>query len=256
MNALWPSSRAASDGGKPSKPDDEVASAESPDHGIDQSDNAPQEPPPPPPSRPPLSRNQSPPEPPPPAPMPPSSSANAQPPTDSLSLMQLRRIVADFNRGDPVAYDFVYADTGPHAEEIDEWFVYQFWQWVRLNAAQRAFEWQWQHEYQAQKSWDEADDELKTKFVNEALEGIFSKESTQRSGAIGKLLYLVLGRWGDTAEAPPSSANLKSSASASQLGAIRAGVEFLTSMGALPTIWQALRNSFEVFWYVNLIGVT
>ncbi|MBE3042599.1 hypothetical protein IMZ48_08490, partial [Candidatus Bathyarchaeota archaeon] len=88
---------------------------------------------------------------PPPAPAPPQSSGppgsmTVQQATDSLSLIQLRRLVNDMRQADPVAYDFTYSDTGPHGEEIDEWFVYMVWQWIRLNGIQRTFEWQWQEE--------------------------------------------------------------------------------------------------------------
>jgi hypothetical protein len=162
--------------------------------------------------------------------------------------MQLRRIVAEVNRFEPVAYDFLYADTGPQAEEIDEWFVYQFWQWVRLNAAQRAFEWQWQHEYRSRTSWEEADLELRSRLVREAIEGVVSDEPAQRSPAVGKILYLVLGRWGDTATAGPVGDGRKSAASASQLAAIGDGVKLLTAVDGIQVIWKALRSSFELLW--------
>jgi len=120
----------------------------------------------------------------------------------SLTLQQLRRIVAEVHRAEPLAYDFQYADMGPNAEEIDEWFVYQFWQWVRLNAAQRAFDWHWENENDgeaAASSWDGADNETRTRFVRAAIAGVQSNDAALRSASIGKLVYLVLGRWGDTA---------------------------------------------------------
>ncbi|KAL2256768.1 hypothetical protein VTK26DRAFT_1152 [Humicola hyalothermophila] len=74
-------------------------------------------------------------------------------PQDSLSLAQLRRFVAEFPaRTDVVAYDYVYEDTGPIGEEIDEWFMYNFWQWVRLNAANRAFHSAWARIFPAPSS--------------------------------------------------------------------------------------------------------
>ncbi|GKT85004.1 LOW QUALITY PROTEIN: required for hyphal anastomosis [Colletotrichum tofieldiae] len=182
----------------------------------------------------------------PPAPMPPAPSDQPQP-TDSLSLLQLRRIVAEFSRGEPVAYDFVYNDMGSHDEEIDEWFVYQFWQWVRLNAAQRAFEWQWQHEYDIQTTWEETEHQTRAKFTQDALGGLQAKDPAQRSASIGKVLYLVLGRWGDTST-PATVGDRRSAASATQLEAIRSSITFLTSLDGIATVWKALQNCFDVFW--------
>ncbi|KAF6805251.1 hypothetical protein CSOJ01_09627 [Colletotrichum sojae] len=251
MNSLW-SSRAANDGAGASKqppPTGDVADAVVADVGPEPTNK----PPPPPPSRPPLQRNTSAPTPGsssapiPPAPMPPSAFNDTQPPTDSLSLHQLRRIVAEFSRGDPVAYDFFYSDAGAHDEEIDEWFVYQFWQWVRLNAAQRAFEWQWQHEYGIQTSWEETEYEQRAKFTQDALDGLQAKEPAQRSASIGKLLYLVLGRWGDTST-PATVGDRRSAASATQLEAIRSSITFLTSLDGVATVWSAVQSCFDVFW--------
>ncbi|KAI8298691.1 Striatin-interacting protein 1 [Colletotrichum sp. SAR11_59] len=178
--------------------------------------------------------------------MPPAPADQPQP-TDSLSLLQLRRIVAEFSRGEPVAYDFVYSDMGSHDEEIDEWFVYQFWQWVRLNAAQRAFEWQWQHEYDIQTSWEETDYETRAKFTRDALGGLQVREPAQRSASIGKLLYLVLGRWGDTST-PATVGDGRSAASSPQLEAIRSSITFLTSLDGIATVWEAVQSCFDVFW--------
>ncbi|KAF5506611.1 Striatin-interacting protein 1 [Colletotrichum siamense] len=256
MNSLWSSRGAANDGAGPAKqpppppnPTGDVADAVVADVGsIAESAN----PPPPPPSRPMLQRNSSAPTPAPvpapvpPAPMPPAPADQPQP-TDSLSLLQLRRIVAEFSRGEPVAYDFVYSDMGSHDEEIDEWFVYQFWQWVRLNAAQRAFEWQWQHEYDIQTSWEETDYETRAKFTRDALGGLQVREPAQRSASIGKLLYLVLGRWGDTST-PATVGDGRSAASSPQLEAIRSSITFLTSLNGIATVWEAVQNCFDVFW--------
>ncbi|EQB47947.1 hypothetical protein CGLO_12864 [Colletotrichum gloeosporioides Cg-14] len=256
MNSLWSSRGAANDGAGPAKqppppptPTGDVADAVVADVGpIAESAN----PPPPTPSRPMLQRNSSAPTPAPvpapvpPAPMPPAPADQPQP-TDSLSLLQLRRIVAEFSRGEPVAYDFVYSDMGSHDEEIDEWFVYQFWQWVRLNAAQRAFEWQWQHEYDIQTSWEETDYEMRAKFTRDALGGLQVREPAQRSASIGKLLYLILGRWGDTST-PALVGDGRSAASSPQLEAIRSSISFLTSLNGIATVWEAVQNCFDVFW--------
>ncbi|RCI08683.1 hypothetical protein L249_4856 [Ophiocordyceps polyrhachis-furcata BCC 54312] len=246
MNSLWPS-RVAPDSAKPTvdvEDTGEVAESQIP---------SPERPLIPPlPMRPGLTRNSLQPGPPQQQPPPPGPALGRgkQPvpaPTDSLSLIQLRRIVAEVNRAEPAAYDFVYADTGSNTDEIDEWFVYQFWQWVRLNAAQKAFEWHWNLESGGSVTWDEADDDTRTKFVQAAIAGVQSNDAALRSASIGKLVYLVLGRWANTA-IPSESTGDRSVASGPQLQAIKAGVECLSSLEGLPVIWESLRNCFEMHW--------
>ncbi|KPM35196.1 hypothetical protein AK830_g11386 [Neonectria ditissima] len=246
MSNLWPS-RPQQEASQSATPTDDVADTGEVADVSSEPEQTDLPPVPAPPSRPGLQRNTMQSAPPPAAPMAPPP-PNGHNPTDSLSLVQLRRIVAEFNRADPVAYDFEYSDMGPHPEEIDEWFVYQFWQWVRLNSAQRAFEWHWQHEFNAQNAWDDADNDTRTRFIQAAIAGVQSNDAALRSASIGKLVYLVLGRWGDTAMTNATSGDNKSVASISQLQAIKAGVECLTSLEGLPVIWETLRNSFELHW--------
>lgn len=180
-------------------------------------------------------------------------------PTDSLSLQQLRRLVAEQHHQEPLAYDFEYSDMGPHAEEIDEWFSYNFREWVRLSSAQRAFEWHWDNEgggageatgegSGSGTAWDDADNDTRTRFIRAAIAGVQSNDAALRSASIGKLVYLVLGRWGDTAMPNATPGDSRSAASISQLQAIKAGVECLTSLEGLPVVWEALRNNFELHW--------
>ncbi|RYP27790.1 hypothetical protein DL767_007502 [Monosporascus sp. MG133] len=201
------------------------------------------------PVRPQFQRNQSQPNPPAQTP-PPAANQPSQPP-DSLSLAQLRRIVSEIHETEPVAYDFVYSDTGPHAEEIDEWFVYQFWQWVRLNAAQRAFEGQWERltgGKTCEAPWEEASAETRTKFVQQALDGVSSAEPAFRANAVGRLVYLVLGRWADTAgqvQLQLDRSKIRTVATQSQLDAMKSSVKMLAELGGIPVIWTALCDTYE-----------
>ncbi|RYP72161.1 hypothetical protein DL771_004395 [Monosporascus sp. 5C6A] len=201
------------------------------------------------PARPQLQRNQIQPNPPAQTP-PPTTNQPSQPP-DSLSLAQLRRIVSEIHGTEAIAYDFVYSDTGPHAEEIDEWFVYQFWQWVRLNAAQRAFESQWEQLAGGRTSeapWEEASAETRTKFVQQALDGVSSTEPAFRANAVGRLVYLVLGRWADTAglvQLQLDRSKIRTVATQGQLDAMKSGVKMLAELGGIPVIWTALCDTYE-----------
>ncbi|KAH7264039.1 hypothetical protein B0J15DRAFT_489801 [Fusarium solani] len=253
MSNLWPS-RAAQDGAQPLTPTEDVTdTGEVTDMAGETEQHELPPVPAPPLARPPLQRNAlqgAPPA----APMAPPPANGPPNPTDSLSLQQLRHIVAEFNRSEPVAYDFEYTDLGPHAEEIDEWFNYQLPQWVRLSAAQRAFKWHWQHEFRAQDEWDDADNDTRARFIQAAIAGVQSNDAALRNASIGKLVYLVLGRWNDTAMSNATPGDSRSVASKSQLQAIKAGVECLTSLEGLPVIWEALRNSFEVHWSGEPLG--
>ncbi|GKU16528.1 unnamed protein product [Fusarium langsethiae] len=254
MSNVWPSG-APQDDAQPDAPIEDVAdTGEIADlAGEAEQPDLPPVPAPPTTVRPPLQRNilQGVP---PAAPMAPPTSNDQPPATDSLSLQQLRHIVAEFNRAEPVAYDFEYTDIGTHAEEIDEWFNYQLTQWTRLNAAQGAFKWHWQHEARSQDSWDDADNDTRTRFVQTAIAGVQSNDAALRSASIGKLVYLVLGRWNDTAMPNATPGDSRSVASISQLQAIKAGVECITSLDGLPVIWEALRNNFELQWSGEPLG--
>lgn len=175
-----------------------------------------------------------------------------QQPPDSLSLAQLRRIVAEFPHKEPIAYDYVYTDMAPIEEEIDEWFVYNFWQWVRLNTAQRNFYHEWAGVFPDERPWKETEERDRRAFVKTLLADVASPDASRRSGVIGALMYLVLGRWMESVEEPvlPSlnDTKVKSAATPSQLTAMKAGVELLAECGGIPVVWDAFRKGFEPFW--------
>lgn len=203
-----------------------------------------------PPVRPPLARNTSQPVPPP-APQAPVQQAvpmTVQQATDSLSLMQLKKMVAEIRQADPVAYDFDYSDMGPHGEEIDEWFSYLMWQYMRLNGIQKTFEWQWSEEYGKGLQWDQVDEKIRRKFVRDAIREI--KSGDYRESGIAKMVYLVLGRWGDTATFVSAEDGTKCEASAPQLAAITAGVKLFSARDGPSVLWEVLRDKFDMFWCV------
>ncbi len=98
------------------------------------------------------------PQPPPPhQPPPPPAPQQVGNPNDSLSLMQLKRIVTDFPKADPTSYAFTYADTATFEEEVDEWFSYNEAEYRRLNRARATFERRWKKFIG--KSWVDPDTE-------------------------------------------------------------------------------------------------
>ncbi|KAI1342019.1 N1221-domain-containing protein [Xylariaceae sp. FL0016] len=239
MNSLWPS-RAANDGGDGAKVPVDVADTGVADAGLTPTAESSA----PPPGRPPLQRNQSQPAP---ISQPPPPPTN-QPP-DSLSLAQLRQFVSEFPKAEADAYAFKYTDTGPHAEEIDEWFSYTFWQFVRLNNAQRAYESQWEHDmaaHETELTWDQASQDVRSQFILQALNSLGSNEFVVRSAAVGRLMYLVLGRWADTA-GPFLGDKSKSRtfATPTQLAGMKASVQLVAKSGGVAKIWEALRAAIE-----------
>lgn len=198
---------------------------------------------------------------------------------DSLSLAQLRRIVAEFPHSEPVAYDYVYTDMGPLDEEVDEWFTYNFWQWVRLNAANRAFQSAWTRLFPPRPgpgsgpstegapsgvTWEGDDDDNgdddnggpgapRRLFVRRMLEGLRSADRAVRAEAVGAVVYVVLGRWSETVKAVGVLTGLadgkkRSAATQPQLRAMKEGVRLVAECGGIEIVWEALRKQFELFW--------
>lgn len=198
-----------------------------------------------------------------------------QGPQDSLSLAQLRRIVAEFPRAEPIAYDYVYTDMAPLDEEVDEWFMYNFWQFVRLNAATRAFYSAWGRLFPSFEDfegdggggvgdnagvsgWDDDADgggpQRRVMFVKRVLEGVQSGDRIARAEAVGALVYLVLGRWTETVKgagilgSDVLEGKARSAATGQQLAAMREGVRLVAECGGLEVVWDLLRAGFELFW--------
>ncbi|KAI0977151.1 hypothetical protein F4678DRAFT_4264 [Xylaria arbuscula] len=247
MNPLWPP-KPASDGSEATRNPVDVADTGVADigPGLPRTTTTATPPSNPLPVRPAPQRNQFPPNPP---SQPPPAAPNTQL-ADSLSLAQLRRIVSEFPRAEAAAYDFEYADTASHAEEIDEWFSYQFWQFVRLVNAQRAYESQWEHDLAAKEEevvWDEAAEDIRTAFIRQALSEIASDDTAVSTAATGKLVYLALGRWVDTAGlATGNTPKLRTLATPRQLAAIKTSVEAIAGLGGIPVVWLALRNVLDI----------
>lgn len=261
MNSLWPS-KAAPDGADPSDAaaktlddviDNSIADVgpsagagtgieATPEAGGIQSTPSPTSP-----SRPVMQRDQA-------AESPPAAAKQQVPvqPADSLSLAQLRRLVSELPRTEAVAYDFDYTDTGPHAEEIDEWFQYQLRQWMRLDAAQKDFESNWDDEISAnydEVTWEEAAPDLRVQYVKGLLAAMQSSVSAPRAQGVARITYIVLGRWSETARSPTGDkSKLRSMASQSQLAGIRSGVEAVHAAGGLPVIWEALQSAVAAIW--------
>lgn len=180
----------------------------------------------PPPGRPPMRRDSSVP---PPSqsssiPLPPSSSAPPPPapaspadnndgvgnPTDSLSLVQLRRLVTEMPRVEPTPYAFVYQDAASLPEELEEWFAYSVEERARILKAQSSFaaewgahnNWVFTGDEEGALDWVKTSAERRMEFMKKLLAGLQDADLDKRLRQLEALVYLILGCWHETAGIP------------------------------------------------------
>ena len=223
--------------------------------------------------RPQLQRNQ--PQPPPPhQPPPPPAPQQANNPNDSLSLMQLRRIVTEFPKIEPTSYAFAYSDTATFEEEVDEWFSYNEAEFKRLHRAKDTFERRWKKF--SGKPWLESDKKEREQFVEQEVEDLRDVELRRRCKGLQTILHIILGVWDETAglkstdttepenqgkEAPPepqdekdgseySGTKPKTTATESQIKQMKTGVLFVAQAGGITVLYQVMQNAFKCLWFV------
>lgn len=199
-------------------------------------------------ARPQLARNQ--PAPPPPhQPPPPPAPQQIGNPEDSLSLQQLRKIVTEFPRPDPVAYAFEYADTAPFEEEIDEWFSYHDAEAIRLKIARYTFERRWK-KVAAGRSWESSPYDLRKAFVEKEIHGLSSSSLQKRCKSLQALLQIVLGVWHETAGASTETSEKfrRSVATQPQLEAMHQGVMLLTECDGISRMYDVMKRAFDKLW--------
>ena len=214
-------------------------------------------------SRPVLRREGSAPPPPqqPPPPSPQQSEEEAGNSTDSLSLLQLRRLVTDLPKLEPTAYAFTYGDTRAFSEELEEWFQYTEEDRCLLSNAKVAFDEEWEA-FQAvnlgsspeQSSWIEVQDVVREAFVSKTLRGLDQPDLLRRAASVQCLTYIALGVWGDTAglstengESQEKGINTEQKhdtyeKSALQIRWIRNGAGLLRRLGAPGILFDSMRK--------------
>jgi hypothetical protein len=218
--------------------------------------------------RPQLQRNQ--PQPPPPhQPPPPPAPQQIGNPQDSLTLMQLRRIVTEFPKSDPTSYAFTYTDTATYEEEVNEWFSYNEAEFKRLFRAKNTFSRRWKKF--SRRPWLDADRIDRLNFVKQEVEGLSSSTLRSRCKSLQTILHIILGVWDETAglkieesdqkgketaseetEDEPSDRakelKTKTKASKPQLDHMSQGIELLADSGSIPALFQVMREAFKRLW--------
>lgn len=197
-------------------------------------------------ARPQLARNQ--PQPPPPnQPPPPPAPHQVGNPNDSLSLMQLRRIVTEFPKIDPTAYAFEYSDTASLAEEIDEWFSYNEAEYRRLQRAKETHS--RRYKKFARKEWLESDDEERRRFVEKEIKGLQATDLRRRCKSLQTILHVILGVWNETAGGLQyGGSTSKTKASISHLDHIKKGILLVAEAGGISSLYQVMQNAFKLLW--------
>lgn len=217
------------------------------------------------PSRPGLQRGNSIPTPAPlhlPPPAPPAPPQDAGQPTDSLSLMQLRKLVDNLPKVEPTPYSFTYEDASSFEDELEEWFSYSVEEQAMLLKAHTSFSLEWGtyngSTYEGGSiDWDKMSEEQKNEFVTYLLGDIQKSDPVTRLKKLEALVFILLGCWyesgglptaednGDvasqastsTSEGAPASPYAKSGL---QADLIRKNARLLVECGGLQTIADAM----------------
>ncbi|OBT56190.1 hypothetical protein VE04_04063 [Pseudogymnoascus sp. 24MN13] len=171
-------------------------------------------------------------------------------PDDSLSLLQLKRIVSDFPRVEPTSYAFTYADTASFEEEIDEWFGYANTESLRVNRARVCWGGRWKQS--SKKLWMEEERSVKSEFVRKECEGL-KGEAGGRRKSLQRIMHILLGVWDESAGTAKPLAHasrdmgvgeeepqIRSQATKSQVDAMKDGVALVTECGGVAAAFQAM----------------
>ncbi|KAK8199988.1 uncharacterized protein BKA78DRAFT_243642 [Phyllosticta capitalensis] len=164
------------------------------------------------PTRPPLRRDKSAPAPqrlPPPAPPAPPYEPGHQP-TDSLSLLQLKKLVTDMPRVEPTPYAFEYDDASSFAQEIEEWFSYSLEEQAMLLKSLSSFVEEWvalgdgtlsnlaAYE-QGEMDWCKVEPTTRERLVRKLVGTLSQSDKDAHLRSLEALAYIALGCWHETA---------------------------------------------------------
>ncbi|KAF2145988.1 uncharacterized protein K452DRAFT_355474 [Aplosporella prunicola CBS 121167] len=210
------------------------------------------------PARPPLKREKSVPAPqrlPPPAPPAPAFEAGHQP-TDSLSLMQLKKLVTDMPKAEPTPYAFEYEDAASFAAEVEEWFSYSVEEQAMLLKAQSSFVEEWvaledgtlsnlaAYE-QGEMDWCKAEAPRREELVRKLLDIIQQPDKDPRLRSMEALLYIALGCWHETAGLASQTGETAERESASSTDSAGANSNYVKSELQIEWIRRNIQMIFE-----------
>lgn len=204
-------------------------------------------------ARPQLARNQ--PQPPPPhqPPPPPAPQQMVGSPNDSLSLMQLKRLVTEFPKVDPTSYTFIYSDTATYEEEVDEWFSYNEAEFKRLHRAKDTFQRRWKKF--SKNTWRECDREEQLKFIKKEVQGLHASDLRRRCKSLQTLLHVILGVWNENAGKKEELDMIQSiekkgrtNATPSQIESMKTNLSLLAESSGIEMIYEVMQLAFKHLW--------
>ena len=141
-----------------------------------------------------------------PPPAPPPRQEEQKNPTDSLSLLELKRLVTDLPKLEPTAYAYEYSETRSFPEELEEWFSYTEEERYMLLRAKQTFDEKWEQAQAEQPvssdkalQWQDVCGEDRENFMIGAIHALQDPETSLRVKGLECLSYIALGVWGDTA---------------------------------------------------------
>lgn len=180
--------------------------------------------------------------------------------SDSLSLQQLKRLVGDLPKVDHTAYAYEYEETRSFPEELQEWFQYIEEDNVILLRSKEDFDDHWVNKTAAGsdsrspgRNWIDASDDQMKEYVEEAVGNLESEEASKKVTNLGRLAYIALGAWYETAglgngdenaSIPPSAikwSESQSTKSSLQLRWIIKGTKLLFHHGIVPILVHVLK---------------
>ena len=199
-----------------------------------------------------------------PPPNPPQSQVEPSNPTDSLSLLQLKKLVTDLPKLEPTAYAYDYSETRSFPEELEEWFSYTEEERYMLLRAKGTFIEKWE-QAQAERlessevalEWMGVEPDDRENFIVGAIKALDNPELSSRVKSLECISYVALGVWGDTAglDAADEEASLtdddtkwlglRNTKSKLQLKWIINGTTMLCRHGAVQKLVGVLKRLWE-----------
>lgn len=178
---------------------------------------------------------------------------------DSLSLIQLKKLVNDLPKVEPTAYAFEYRDTQSFPEELDEWFQYAEEDKSMVLQGRATFEQIWEHfltegaPAEDTLTWTQASDDQRRSFIEEQISGLEDVHISTRVSSLETITYIALGVWGDTAglredgdieerAKDASEADTPYDLSSLQLRWMRKSADMIVGCSGLQPIFTAFRR--------------
>lgn len=180
-------------------------------------------------------------------------------PTDSLSPVQLKKLITDLPKLERTAYAYEYEDTRAFPEELEEWFQYTDKERYALLQAKLTFEEQWgqtqSNSVEPSKpalDWRDVGVVAQQQFIGHKLRGLASPDISVRVKCLECISHIALGVWGETAGCESHDRGSKTDdggikpndgeykKSMIQIEWIASGAELLRGAGAVQSLMDML----------------